>query len=295
MDLTDYQRRAVLTDQIPGDAGDGLIVPLLGLAGEAGTLLSEYKKFLRDGEAHRLHRERVSEELGDLLWYLSNVASKYDLDLSQIAQANLAKTLARWGRRRRSDSGEEGALALDSGFPEQERLLRRFEVEITEVRDLDGVKMRAYVAGLPLGQALTDNAYDPDGYRFHDAFHLAYAAVLGWSPVVRALLDRKRRSNPTVDEVEDGGRAIIIEEAVAALAFDYAKAHAFLDGVTALDESIIKTIMGVTAHLEVSRCVAGDWEYAIFKGFDVWRQLVHHRQGRLVINLDERSLIFQPA
>jgi len=43
---------------------------LLGLAGEAGTLLSEYKKHLRDGDAHQLHKERVAEELGDLLWYL---------------------------------------------------------------------------------------------------------------------------------------------------------------------------------------------------------------------------------
>ena len=41
-----------------------VIVPLLGLAGEAGGLLSEYKKYLRDGAAHRLFKERVGEELG---------------------------------------------------------------------------------------------------------------------------------------------------------------------------------------------------------------------------------------
>ena len=58
-----------------------LIVPMLGLAGETGQLLSEYKKHLRDGEAHRLFKERVSEELGDLLWYIANVASKFDLTL----------------------------------------------------------------------------------------------------------------------------------------------------------------------------------------------------------------------
>jgi hypothetical protein len=52
-----------------------------------------------------------------------------------------------------------------------------------------------------------------------DVFHLAYAAVLGWSPVTRKLLDRKRRSNPQVDLAEDGGRAIVIEEGIAAMAF----------------------------------------------------------------------------
>ncbi|MFN8557582.1 MAG: nucleoside triphosphate pyrophosphohydrolase family protein [Dehalococcoidia bacterium] len=62
MDFNEYQRRAQETDQQPGE----VIVPLLGLAGEAGTLLSEYKKHLRDGSAHQLHKERVVEELGDL-------------------------------------------------------------------------------------------------------------------------------------------------------------------------------------------------------------------------------------
>ena len=42
--------------------------------------------------------------------------------------------------------------------------------------------------------------------RFHDIFHLSYAAILGWSPTVRALLRCKRKSDPRVDEVEDGGK-----------------------------------------------------------------------------------------
>ena len=77
-----------------------LIVPMLGLAGETGQLLSEYKKHLRDGEAHRLFKERVSEELGDLLWYIANVASKFELTLDEIAAANLAKVKARWATER---------------------------------------------------------------------------------------------------------------------------------------------------------------------------------------------------
>lgn len=65
----------------------------------------------------------------------------------------------------------------------------------------DGVDMP------PIGNEGGDNFYDPDGYRWHDAFHLANLTVLGCSPGVRALLKRKRRSDPLVDNVEDGGLA----------------------------------------------------------------------------------------
>ncbi|HYH75309.1 MAG TPA: hypothetical protein VD735_05110, partial [Candidatus Saccharimonadales bacterium] len=51
-----------------------------------------------------------------------------------------------------------------------------------------------------------------DGYRFHDALHLGLLAVTGWSPVMRSLLGLKRRSDPIVDTIEDGGRAIVLEE-----------------------------------------------------------------------------------
>jgi len=52
------------------------------------------------------------------------------------------------------------------------------------------------------GDPLTDNAFDDDRYRFPDVFHLAFAAVLRWSPVTRRLLGYKRRSQPKIDEVE---------------------------------------------------------------------------------------------
>ena len=50
------------------------------------------------------------------------------------------------------------------------------------------------MSGEKIGDELTDNAYKDDGYRFHDVFHSAYVAILGWSPVIRKLLKRKRKS-----------------------------------------------------------------------------------------------------
>lgn len=288
MDISEYQREAQKTDQVSLRGSVGMIVPLLGLAGETGELLSEYKKHLRDGEAHRLFKERISEELGDLLWYLANVASKFDLDLGEVAQQNIEKCRNRWGARGAARVGHD----FDGQYPKGERLPRQFVVEFRDEPGEGIARLRAYVGGKQIGDPLTDNSYEDDGYRFHDVFHLAYAAVLGWSPVTRRILRRKRKSDPRVDEVEDGGRAQVIEEGVAALVFDYARRHNFLSGVASLDYHLLKTIKSVTAHLEVSECTFGDWERAILNGFEVWRRLAENRGGSVSVDLDARQVSY---
>ncbi len=288
MDFDTYQNEALRTDRVPAkvhtDDATSLIVPMLGLAGETGQLLSEYKKHLRDGEAHHLFKERVSEELGDLLWYLTNVASKFDLALSEVASNNLAKVKARWATERLEP------LNFDADMPEGERLPRQFVVELTDVDSQDGEMVRVLIDGNPFGAELTDNAYDQDGYRFHDIFHFAYAAVLGWSPITRSLLHRKRKSRPLLDEVEDGGRAGVIEEGIAALAFNYAQRHHMLDGVAALDFQLLRTISDMTSHLEVRQCTTGEWEQAILEGFRVWRAVFAVGGGRIAVDLDARRI-----
>ena len=87
--------------------------------------------------------------------------------------------------RRRHEAHRSGTAAAE--FPEGERLPRRFEVEVIEVTEGPRQRVQILIDGRPSGQELTDNAYDPDGYRFHDVFHFAYAAVLGWSPITRIL------------------------------------------------------------------------------------------------------------
>ena len=288
MDFDHYQKEALRTDRVPAhkDADDilSLVVPMLGLAGETGQLLSEYKKHLRDGDAHRLFKERVSEELGDLFWYIANVASKFDLTLGEIAIANLAKVKARWA----TDRSEP--LCFDATLPEGERLPRQFEIELVDIANDDHQRVRVLINGQQFGAEMTDNAYDPDGYRFHDVFHFAYAAVLGWSPITRALLHRKRRSRPLLDEVEDGGRAAVIEEGVAALAFDYARRHHMLNGVSVLDFQLLRTVKDMTSHLEVQQCTTGEWEQAILQGFSVWRAVLKARGGRIAVDLDKRRI-----
>lgn len=288
MDFSSYQAMAMATDQVPLGSDNAVIVPLLGLAGEAGELLSEYKKHLRDGAAHQLFTERVAEELGDLLWYISNVASKFGLDLEHIAQKNLTKCGARWG----NPKPDPAAYTFDDGFPDNERLPRQFEVEMINVVENGKVRLQILLNGQQIGDVITDNAWVGDGYRFHDAFHLAYAAVLGWSPVTRKHLRRKRKSNPLIDEVEDGARAIIMEECISVPVFEYAKGRNFLAGISALDFDLLKMIKSVTANLEVSQCTLGDWEKAIFAGYEVWREVERNQGGRVLIDLDARSIIY---
>ena len=299
MKFSDYQKNAICTDRIPANGNSeknqSITVPMLGLAGEAGQLLTEYKKNLRDGEAHKLYKERVSEELGDLLWYISNIATKFDLRLEEIAFRNLEKTKSRWGEI------ENVPQQFDANFSTGESLPRQFQAELREVL-IDGHhKVEIYVKGENLdkserkkfGDYLTDNSYDPDGYRFHDVFHFAYAALLGWSPVTRKFLERKRKTDASVDEVEDGGRASAIEEGISALIFEYARRHQFLKDVSRVDSQLLRTIQDMTSNLEVKRCTAQEWEQAILEGFKVWRLVCESRGGFVEVNLDNRTIQYQ--
>ncbi|WP_437914808.1 MazG nucleotide pyrophosphohydrolase domain-containing protein [Sorangium sp. So ce302] len=293
MNIDEFQRLAQETDQRPGNEGDALIIPLLGLAGEAGTLLSEYKKQLRDGPAHKLFKERVAEELGDILWYVANVATKNDLSLETIAHKNIEKTRDRW-------VGESPAAVLFDDACEPHQQLPRSFAYIIAYREVNGAHKVVLLdpddpTGQPVGDPLTDNAYEDDGYRFHDVLHLANAAVLGWSPVLRSLLKRKRKDMPKVDEVEDGGRAAVIEEAIAALVYEYAVRHNFLAGVERVDWDLLLTIKRLTANLEVRVRSEAEWERAILLGFRVWRAVRENNGGLVRGDLGARSLEFAPA
>lgn len=286
MDLDDYQHKAQSTDQRPsGD--DSLVIPLLGLAGEVGTLLAEHKKRLRDGEGHTEYRTMVREELGDLLWYVANAASKFDLSLSSIAEANLKKVAERWN----SEPKTQPAL-FDIGYPPEEQLPREFEVEFTAQSARNGQRVIVRHGGERAGDPLTDAAPVQDGYRFHDAVHFAFAVYLGWSPVTRRNLGCKRRSDPSTDENEDGGRAIVTEEAVVAHAYAYAKRHNLLRGVEAIDYDTLRTIKELTSVFEVSVRSAAEWQLAILEGFRAFRLLHDHNGGVLRGNLLDRTLEF---
>ena len=103
-------------------------------------------------------------------------------------------------------------------------------------------------------------------------------------------MKRKRKSVPKVDEVEDGGRAIVIEEGISAMVFSYAERRNFLEGAEGVNYDLLRTIKDMTSHLEVSARTEGDWERAIMTGFNIWRQVKAKGKGRIHADLDQGTI-----
>src|SRR6266545_480784 len=298
VDLSEYQRLAVRTDQQVDDPDRRLLVALLGLAGEVGTLLTEHKKWLRDGDAHD-RTTGVSEDIGDILWYLATAASALGLDLAETARANLAKTADRWPDSARTRHGPLDVdlpppHSFDEGFSNKQQLPRRLAIAMASVPGQPRRVIGVTDSGATVGNLLGDNAYEDDGYRWHDAIHLAHLAVLGWSPVLRALLGRKRKDMPIVDDVEDGGRAIAIEEGITAAVFDYASQRRWLAGLGVVDTGLLAGLRSLTRGLEVRVVTLLEWEQAILRGFECWRQLRQHDGGLVSVDLDMRQISCRP-
>jgi NTP pyrophosphatase (non-canonical NTP hydrolase) len=106
--LSDYQSRSRATAVYP-QLGDNLLYPTLGLCGEAGEVAEKIKKMVRDddGILSDARREALSKELGDVLWYLAQLATEADLDLDVIARENLDKLLSRRERDVLQGSGDD--------------------------------------------------------------------------------------------------------------------------------------------------------------------------------------------
>src|SRR5207244_8919514 len=112
---------------------------------------------------------------------------------------------------------------------------RSILMEIVEKRAGEKTYVIQRCNGINIGSRLTDNKIEEDDYRFHDVFHLGYAAILGWSPVIRALFKVKRKSRPKIDEAEDGARAVLIEEGTATWIFNHACRLNYFASISSLD------------------------------------------------------------
>ena len=108
MELKDYQRESRKVAKYVA-AGKNFIYPTLGLAGEAGEVADVVKKIMRDDGMKVLpeKREELRKELGDVLWYVAQVATEFDLDLEDIAQTNLTKLFSRMERGVLGGSGND--------------------------------------------------------------------------------------------------------------------------------------------------------------------------------------------
>ncbi|OHA57672.1 MAG: hypothetical protein A2114_01920 [Candidatus Vogelbacteria bacterium GWA1_51_14] len=108
MEFKDYQRESRKVAKYV-DAGKNFIYPTLGLTGEAGEVADVVKKIMRDDgmKVSPEKKEELKKELGDVLWYVAQVATEFDLDLEDVAQTNLAKLFSRLERGVLGGSGND--------------------------------------------------------------------------------------------------------------------------------------------------------------------------------------------
>ena len=99
MDFKEYQEKSRKTALYP-NIGQNFVYPTLGLSGEAGEVAEKIKKVIRDkgGVIDDATREEIKKELGDVLWYLSQIASELNLTFEEVAQFNLEKLQSRMER-----------------------------------------------------------------------------------------------------------------------------------------------------------------------------------------------------
>lgn len=107
MTLNEYQKESRATAGYPV-IGELYVYPTLGLASEAGEVAGKVKKVFRDngGVMSAEIKESIAKELGDVLWYLAQVATDLDVTLEEIGSQNLARLKDRMDRGVIKGSGD---------------------------------------------------------------------------------------------------------------------------------------------------------------------------------------------
>ncbi len=296
MTFDDYQKLAYLTARTEGRI---LLEVCLALLWQLGAELLR----ITLPEVERRINNNVSDRdpnsiLGEIAWHLAAISSIYGLSMNMVVSVNVEKITFRASRSDRTSFHDDMAVP-------EEQFPRKFEVAFISVGP---GRSRMYFDGKRLGDPLTDNAYEDDGYRFHDVMHLANIAHLGWSPVIRKLMGRKRKlSGRRLDEVEDGARALLVEEVVLKAIHSEGKRLAREIGIpkeieprrhfpsrSMITFRLLKSLQDHVEGLEVQKNKFWEWEDAIFEGAAIFHELRKETQGTVTVDMVNRRIGFNP-
>lgn len=108
MTFDEYQKKALTTAIYNGDKMLDICHWVLGLSGESGEIAEKLKKIIRDQDADpsKIDRDDIKKELGDVLWYINALAHELDIDLDDVARANVEKLASRLQRGALRGSGD---------------------------------------------------------------------------------------------------------------------------------------------------------------------------------------------
>lgn len=107
MDFTEYQALAKRTN-LNVVIGKSFVYSVLGLTSEAGELAGKVKKIFRDqqGEVTPNIKDAIAAEIGDVLWYVAQISTDFDLSLDDVAKKNIEKLTSRLERGVLRGSGD---------------------------------------------------------------------------------------------------------------------------------------------------------------------------------------------
>jgi len=112
MQFSDFQKESRATAKYP-DIDNNFVYPTLGLVGEAGEVADKIKKLQRDqgiftpNEVSAETKADIAKELGDVLWYVAQLATEFQVDLDDVAQGNIDKLTSRLKRGTIGGSGDD--------------------------------------------------------------------------------------------------------------------------------------------------------------------------------------------
>jgi NTP pyrophosphatase (non-canonical NTP hydrolase) len=107
MDFQEYQEKSRQTAVYP-NIGAGFVYPTLGMVGEAGEVAEKIKKIFRDenGIVTNEKKIEIAKELGDVLWYIAQIATELEIKLDDIAVGNIQKLIDRMERNKLQGDGD---------------------------------------------------------------------------------------------------------------------------------------------------------------------------------------------
>lgn len=267
----------------------------------AAQLSRDFLPNMEMGLNHEIRPKNPVDALGEIMWHLAALASLYKLTLSNILMLTREKALFR--------NPQNNPGPRHDSEKHTERFPDRFEVHFVSV---DSTRSNMFwvehgTVVQKLGDMLTDNDHDGDGYRFHDVMHIAFAVHLGWSPNLRAFMALKRRSVEKTDEVEDGGRAKILEEALILeihrraeeLENYFHEAGEPTEGSPyncpgSLNFEFLRHLHELCGGHEVYKNPKQDWENAIRTGYDCYHKLRSKSGGIIAVDMTAKTLTFRP-
>lgn len=94
MGIKEYQKKSTRTMNDDLKHNDIVANMIFGLNGEVGEVTDILKKHLFHG--HKLNMNHLKEELGDAMFYIVNLATLYNIDMSEVLQMNVDKLLKRY-------------------------------------------------------------------------------------------------------------------------------------------------------------------------------------------------------